>query len=463
MDFHQLVKHSIANIQDELTRIQTLTSLFQYKPSEAEATFQKKVLQEYNSKLHKMRSENARLHEKIKALTERVKFLEGKSRHLLDTDFEPLKARPFKSESSLKPGPEKDFFGPPTKKRTLNPPRANLEILSSPIKQKESEIVKKSPTKRIFSQGLNDANPDITSSQFNRLATQYSDTSSQIVANLDQKASMEPRNDVQISTKGGSLENLRFSSPIKNFPKKSSVDSATFMRGTFASDDESDENNPSPVVADSQDEFEPLGNPPWHGSNAPKVISRQSSTITKPKYPAHYTALQRVEFLRHYFRQKIADKHFKVDFSKNPITEKKWTLEDFILNDQWKPPKKINSNLGVMTKAQEKTYSDFFDKAGLGRKSIGPTWDSDEDTDQGIDGPDWIRSQVMDKYLSPPGYMVGDFVSTQEEEGRKRMIDEKEQQRIRRRFESAISEGEFLFYEKVFNDFVKTGRYVNGP
>ncbi|GEQ71761.1 hypothetical protein JCM33374_g5447 [Metschnikowia sp. JCM 33374] len=469
MDLHQSVLNSVANIQDELKRISTLASLFESRSSGSDLEFRNKALQEFNTKIHKMSSENFSLCEKNKRLTEKVKRLESQVRGLQSqVDLRPLKARPFKSEGALKIESNSEIFEPPSKKRILGNNKRRSEILSSPIKQDGVLEIKKSPVKIIGTQFETEDKNELTSSQFNRLATQYSDSGSQqesLLASIGSHNTRDPLARFNI----GKPERKTFhgasrsSSPYKRNSANLRKNSSVVIKGSFASDDESEDNSSegvNPVVADSQDEFEPLKN---MGSPQKHINTKQSSTTSKPKYPAHYTALQRAEFLRNYFQPKITEKNFKVDFSRNPITEKRWAVEDFVPNETWNPPKKINQNLGVMTKAQEKTYDDFFNKAGLGRKTSGPTWDSDEESNPKVDGVDWVRSQVMDKYSSPPGYMVGDFASTQEEKERKRLKDEKELDRIRRRFESAISRGEFLFYEPVLNEFAKAGKYVSGP
>ncbi|KAJ8146044.1 hypothetical protein OY671_000882 [Metschnikowia pulcherrima] len=480
MDAHQAMKLSLANIQDEVARISTLATLFDHRPSESDDAFHKRILSEFNSKLSALRAENVQLSKKNTALMERVKRLELRLRQQQTVpDLQPIKARPFKSEGQIKLEPEFDILEPARKKRMFQPEKPHSEILSSPIKQDSFGIPsKRSPIKRVASLADTQGKNELTSSQFNQLATQYSDASSQVDghANEFSKAKAEAMNANEFpelergiaNTNKGINVALRSSSPLKKIPSKQPKRKRdAIIKGSFASEDESEENaeaGVSPVVADSQDEFEPLGNAGWAGNRPAKALSNgKNISPNKPKYPSHYTALQRVEFLRNYLRPKVAEKNFKIDFTRNPITEKPWAPEDFVRNENWKPPKNMNSNLGVMTKAQEKTYDEFFTKAGLGRKSAGPAWDSDEDVNSEVDDGGWVRSQIMDKYSSPPGYMVGDFASTQEEEERKQIRREKDQDRIRRRFKSALSGGEFVFYEPVFNDFVKVKKFVNGP
>ncbi|OBA22854.1 SAE2-domain-containing protein [Metschnikowia bicuspidata var. bicuspidata NRRL YB-4993] len=468
MDFHQLVKHSIANINDELSKILTLTTLFDSKPSEAQSAFYKRIVQEFNSKIHKIKSENTRLNQKNKVLADKVKLLESQLLYFQSkTDLLPLKARPSKSDGALRSEQDRESTDIFKLDKALDYQKPNLEILSSPIKGSEQDSAKRSLRKQEDA----DTKNDITSSQFNRLATQYSDASSQPEAVQFEAPKLRVLNSSLMKCHGSGKEaehaQLQSSSPFKRLKGNDRESFEQSFKGSFASDDESEEGEITGlnrIVSDSQDEFEPLGNAGWSPSKkGNSTLGTRSSAQSKPKYPSHYTALQRVEFLRNYLRPKVADKNFTIDFSKNPITEKQWVPEDFTPNEKWRPPKNINPNLGVMTKAKEKMYDEFFEKAGLGRRSAGPAWDSDDEPGLAVEGAEWVRSQVMDKYLSPPGFMVGDFANTQEVEERKQARIEKDKDRIKRRFKSAISGGEFLFYEPVFNEFVKTGKYVNGP
>lgn len=247
----------------------------------------------------------------------------------------------------------------------------------------------------------NSRNENITSSQFNLLPTQYSNNSE-----LPEKSKRQLQ------------EQSLMSSPIK----------ADFIH----------EDNR--IVGDSQDEFDGFD------ENVRGV-------------PSHYTALQRIDFLRSYYRMKLLSTNYTIKLNTNPITEKDWTLNDFKPNGLWRRPK-LHSHAGIMTKAQEKNYRDFFQIAGYGTRVEGPVWESQQDSHTGNEECD-VPSQVMDKYLSPPNFMIGSFPDTQEHENQKQMVQKKAQERIMRRIQSATSKppGEFVFFEDIINQFVAQNRF----
>lgn len=379
MNTHNQLRTAVANIQDELQRIIAVADLKRIENDVVPDDFRSKLINEFNAKLRGFKSKVRDLTEENSKLRERIRELQGSN------------ARLTKSEGAI---PDLKFMAPP-KKRKTDSQAERVQILSSPIKGGNSPV--RSRTKKI----------DLTSSQFNRLPTQYSD-SSDLKASLDRA----PR---------------EISSPVK---------------ASFAEEDDR-------VVADSQDEYEPLDD-------------------TENGVPKHYTALQRIEFLRNYYRMKFSDPKFKVDLTQNPITEKAWTFDDFRPNAAWTRPKHLHSHAGAMTKAQEQNYRDFFREAGHGVKIDGPNWQDCESKD----GPMWqdygpketdiVRSQIMDKYLSPPGFMVGSFPNTQEEEERKEMVRAKAVDRLSRRLTSATQKppGEFILYEEVLNKYIAQNRYT---
>lgn len=415
------VLDAVANIQDELSKISAVASLLDSKPDGDNGDFQKKIVSEFNQKLRRIKLNNRALKEENTALKLKIRQLQvqilGKAASTDDA---------FKTSVSM---------APPTKKAHED----RVVILSSPIKNGDSdpEALMPSPgkpkskqTPDVDKQSLMEDEPpksDLTSSQFNGLPTQYSDSSSQNhgLAVFEQQDRQNVFADI---------------SPPKKRKKSKEADNVEFVGEEV--------DNPR-VVADSQDEIEPVG----------EKSHRLSISDSVPRYPAHYTALQRVEFLRLYYQAKKKDPSFRIDLRRNPISEKTWALDDFVPNPDWKPATKMNTKLGTMTKHQEKAYRDFFNEAGLGKRMVGPIWDSD-DRDNG-DDLDWDRSQVMDKYLSPPGYMTGDFVSTQEAKEQKKAAKHKQQERIKRRFASVLARGEFIFYEEILNSFVQSKHYTN--
>lgn len=398
MNTNEQIKSAVANIQDELSRIVTVAGLFELGSEGDTGAFRKKLIAEFNGKLRSFRMKNQALQEENRKLRARIAILEKKSgTHEHVKAPEPPELSHTSNESRM-----------PPPKRRLASEEDKVEILSSPLKQQAME----SPATRQTA-------TDLTSSQFNKLPTQYSDASS------------EPPSKRHHGEDEESVQNDRR------------------------------DKNSDHVINDLQDEFEEL-------SVKKSVVSPRKQNFVDsgrylecgPEYPLHYTALQRIEFLRAYYELKLQDRQFQLEMSTNPITEKTWALYDFVPNTEWKPPKKLNDRLGVMTKAQEKTYDNFFNQAGYGRKTSGPVWSQEHEEESSENS--WTRSQVMDKYLSPPGYMVGDFVSTQEAQEARKATRERQQERIRRRMRSALQGGEFLFYEPLFNQVARLGKYVNG-
>lgn len=386
MNAENQLKAAVASIQDELKHILAVAEVRSCEGDALRDQFKQLLIAEFNTKLRRYKArlralgdENRRLKEEVARLTAQ---LQGRDR--------PEPARLSKSESALTAVPA---MAPPTRKRrrSLNADsEEKVLILSSPIKSDHGA-----------------SQPAITSSQFNRLPTQYSDSSESAVA--------EKENLVEGASKGRAAD----PSPVV----------AEFAGG----DDEYDR-----VVADSQDECEPLAQ---HGV---------------PSYPKHYTALQRAEFLRNYYRMQLGRADFSVPLHTNPITDAKWTAADFKPNPRWTRPKRLNSHAGVMTAAQQHEYDAFFAAAGTGAPAPGPVWD-----DAQGESPEWVQSQVMDKYLLPVGYMTGDFVGTQEAAERKRAVAAREEARVARRLASALARpcGEFVFYEEVLNSYVAQGRF----
>lgn len=172
--------------------------------------------------------------------------------------------------------------------------------------------------------------------------------------------------------------------------------------------------------------------------------------------PAH-TALQRKEFSRKYYTMKFEDSKFRINLDFNPITEKKWILEDFKINPKYVKPKVNNNKLGIMTDEQRKNYDLFNELAG---KPYGMD-------DYRLEEDEMTYSQIFDKFPSPPGFMISDFPDTYEENRRKKIVYDRQQDRIKRRIASALlhhynnkKQGEFIFYEDIINKFVDAGRFI---
>lgn len=389
--------------------------------------FLNRLIDEFNTKLRSFKSKNIMLSDENEKLKQRIIILEAclaeKSKSLPNpiahSDVE-LQAKKRKVDDVAEPSIQLTSITqmrPP--KRKSNSRKRESPIFSSPIKLSDDpETHLGSPTRSPVNKDLP---RELTSSQFNMLPTQYSDASSL------------PKKD---------FRKLKDSDPSQEISSFQEHHNLTTVADCIVI------NSPEDVIVDSQDEVEPLELTDNNTNQAP--------------YPSHYTALQRADFLRNYYQIRLQDKNFECDMSINPITEKPWTLDDFVPNPNWRADKKLNSNLGVMTKQQEKQYDNFFKEAGYGLRPTGPKW-TDSSLLQVEQKPDegWIRSQVMDKYLSPPGYMVGDFMNTQETMESKAIVKEKEAERVKRRLQSALKGDEFIFFEEVFNSFVLAGRERN--
>lgn len=420
MNSVQQIKSAVANIQDELLRILASSEVSPLEQSHEADEFKAKLIAEFNTKLRGFKSKIRTLNEENALLRERVAMLRGQLGN------KPQHARTSKSLTSLPPVRP---MAPPKRQRADSEER--VEISSSPIKSGSQFAA-------------SDSRPDLTSSQLNHLPTQYSDASEKGEAEESSNGQRESNShkhnqsapELAAETHQGARKRPR-----------STKSEASPVKANFIEEDDR-------VVADSQDEFEPLAN----GLRG---------------HPSHYTALQRIDFLRNYYRMKLADKKYKVELLTNPITEKPWVAADFQPNAQWSRPKPINSHVGVMTKAQEQTYQQFFQEAGHGVPNEGPQWEmaesahlaesSDSDKENSPGGAHWVRSQVMDKYLSPPGYMVALFPDTQVEHQRKCEVARKAGERLQRRVASALSQGEFVFFEQVLNTYVAQGRYTRQP
>ena len=70
------------------------------------------------------------------------------------------------------------------------------------------------------------------------------------------------------------------------------------------------------------------------------------------------------------------------------------------------------------------------------------------------------ESQLYDKFPSPPGFMTSEFPLTQEAAARRKVIIDRQNDRLRRRLILSIHGDEFIFYEEILNKFVEAGRYI---
>lgn len=433
MDRVTQIEASVSSIQRELNRISRLAQALATSPSQRDG-LQNKLIDEFNIKLRAFKAKNQLLRSENESLKLQVlvlqNALDGMEKKLASlpqlTNFSSSQHHKRKRTVSHEPKEpvepsiqldSKTLMCPPRTKRVHGSRDSN--IMSSPIKIDEPTQYSgdKVQTSRNISP-LRKASPrELTSSQFNMLPTQYSDASSL------------PKKDFDF----GKPINRETSPEIQSDGINSEIEDEDF-------------------IVDSQEEFEPI--------NPKDELYKEVSSPDRPIYPSNYTALQRADFLRTYYRLKLENKSCSFDLSSNPVTEKAWASDDFIPNPDWRPAKPKFNAFNARPNPHETNYNDFFKHAGYGAKPTGPVWTDtagSKASDYSID-EDYVKSQIMDKYLSPPGYMIGDFLSTQEAAENKAKAKSKELERVNRRLQSALNGGEFIFFEEILNAMVRAGR-----
>ena len=226
-------------------------------------------------------------------------------------------------------------------------------------------------------------------------------------------------------------------------------------------------------IEDSQDEFpldsfELIQRPPITVKREPleditsKLNSQPPSQI-HPKVPNHYTKLQRRAYLKEYYEAKFKDSPgFKIDLNSNPINEMDWVINDFKPNPNYIKPNQVRGN--ILSKNDQNNVDRFYQLAGPLSKVPQLTWNN-EVIESDNDSVGLSESQVLDKYPSPPGFMVSEFPDTQEQHMRNRIIDERQEDRIKRRVKQCIrssrnKNGEFIFQVDILNKFVQQNRFI---
>lgn len=456
MNSSNQLKTAVENIQDELQRILAVADLQRIEASVASEEFKTRLISEFNVKLRGLKSKVRTLNEDNAHLRKRIAELERGMLLLPESD---AKRYPSNTKEKDELGPENPSLGQeipiheegeqeqldthsgvsanhiaglfdPHKRKRFGGMSAGMrsgKMEDNSAKSKGGEtnelqvLILSSPIKSPAKSAR-----DLTSSQFNRLPTQYSD---ELRDTSEARETLKRGKDTNNSDAELNLLEREVFKKVKLPLAPPDALELSPIAVAFADSQE--------VVADSQDEMEPLVH-----------------------VPAHYTSLQRAQFLRNYLRMKLADTDFCVTLALNPITERAWMADDFKRNARWVPPAVPPSRARAMTKAQESVFREFFREAGHGARSGGPRWD-DSDENEGVsDDFQDVRSQLMDKYLSPPGYMVGLFPTTQEVIDRKAEVQRKASERLARRLASALSGGEFVFYEDVLNTYVAQGRFT---
>ncbi|ODV68987.1 SAE2-domain-containing protein [Hyphopichia burtonii NRRL Y-1933] len=209
------------------------------------------------------------------------------------------------------------------------------------------------------------------------------------------------------------------------------------------------------IIEDSEEEYEPikLESQPLNDISQPlsdmsqplNDITKQINEIKRNETKPPQTALQRKEFLRKYYKMKFNTSKIMINLTTNPITEKNWILQDFKENPKYVRPKV--SKYSVMSKKETEERNLFYEITGESKEEL-------------------TYSQIFDKFPSPPGFMKSDFPDTLETEQRRRLISERQHDRIKRRIDSALANfydpnkhGEFVFQEDIINQYVDAGRF----
>lgn len=284
---------------------------------------------------------------------------------------------------------------------------------------------------RLMYQGKPFDRDDFTDSQFDMLPTQYS--------------SQDNENEIDLSKK---LDNA--SQIVVKEENKENFDE----------------------IEDSQDEFpldsfELIKKPPIKVKREPlenitSKFNSQSQSQLHPKVPSHYTKLQRRAYLKEYYESKF--KHspgFKIDLNSNPINEMEWIINDFKPNPNYVKSNQVKGN--ALSKNDQNNVDRFYQLAGPLPKVPQLTWNN-EVIESDNDSIGLSESQVLDKYPSPPGFMVSEFPDTQEQHMRNRIIDERQEDRIKRRVKQCIrssrnKNGEFIFQVDILNKFAQQNRF----
>lgn len=288
---------------------------------------------------------------------------------------------------------------------------------------------------RLMYQGKPFDRNDYTESQFDMLPTQYSSQDNEDEIDLSKK--LEPKSEAsKIVIKEENKENF-------------------------------DE------IEDSQDEF-PLDSldlikkPPTKIKREPleditSKFNSKSQSQTYPKVPTHYTKLQRRAYLKDYYESKFKNSpEFKINLNSNPINEMDWIINDFKPNPNYVTPNQIKGT--ALSKNAQNNVNKFYQLAGPLPKVTQLTWNN-EVIESDNDSIELSESQVLDKYPSPPGFMVSEFPDTQEQQLRNRIIDERQEDRIKRRIKQCIrssknKNGEFVFQVDILNKFVQQNRFT---
>lgn len=225
-------------------------------------------------------------------------------------------------------------------------------------------------------------------------------------------------------------------------PTKSPSKNTKSLEATVKHDNDFLTDNRLEIIEDSEDDIDnALIKPKTPFSNITNI-----AIIQKP-----FTKLQRREYVRNELTKNFNENpKFIIDLDYNPINESNWALTDFKPNENYVKPK-ISKKKGYSNQ-QQREIDAFYEAANANLISHSSSQIN--------------SSQIYDKFPSPPGFMVSEFPSTQEELHRRNMIKKRQDDRLHRRVLLCLKvggktqTGEFVFFHEILNQFVLSGRYT---
>ena len=139
-----------------------------------------------------------------------------------------------------------------------------------------------------------------------------------------------------------------------------------------------------------------------------------------------------------------------------------WIINDFKPNPNYVKSNQVKGN-ALSKNDQNNVDIDSINWPAHYQRSPQLTWNN-EVIESDNDSIGLSESQVLDKYPSPPGFMVSEFPDIQEQHMRNRIIDERQEDRIKRRVKQCIrssrnKNGEFIFQVDILNKFAQQNRF----
>ncbi|CUM65017.1 uncharacterized protein PRCAT00002636001 [Priceomyces carsonii] len=182
---------------------------------------------------------------------------------------------------------------------------------------------------------------------------------------------------------------------------------------------------------------------------------RDMTNTNIPPLPSSYTKLQRRQQMVKFYKDLLQHRtDFKIDLSRNPINESPWVLADFKPNPHYQKPK-VATKIGY-SKSHRLAIQNFYNTANRGLSEPGDVKPVLATPNLGLS-----ESQMFDRIPSPPGFMMSDFPTSQEQRRRNDLVAARQSDRLHRRLILCLSaEGEFMFVHDILNSYVRAKRYV---